>query len=101
VNTRRDYSAELVEAARAVLIEVMHVLGEYRGEIVLVGGWVPDLLLPQAEQPHVGSIDIDLALDHRRFPPSLPQVEGTAGVSRLPRRRAAVRLLPHRDRGRA
>ena len=70
VNTRRDYSAELVQAARAVLIEVMHVLGEYRGEIVLVGGWVPELLLPQARQRHVGSIDIDLALDHRRFPPS-------------------------------
>jgi hypothetical protein len=70
VNTRRDYSAELVQAARAVLIEVMHVLGEYRGEIVLVGGWVPELLLPDARQRHVGSIDIDLALDHRLFPPS-------------------------------
>jgi hypothetical protein len=70
VNTRRDYSAELVQAARTVLVEVMHVLGEYRGEIVLVGGWVPELLLPQARQRHVGSIDIDLALDHRRFPPS-------------------------------
>lgn len=70
VTTRSDYSAELVQAARAVLIEVMHVLGEYRGEIVLVGGWVPELLLPDAHQRHVGSIDIDLALDHRRFPPS-------------------------------
>ena len=70
VNTRRDYSAELVQAARAVLIEVMHVLGEYRGEIVLVGGWVPELLLPRAGHRHVGSTDIDLALDHRRFPPS-------------------------------
>jgi len=70
VNTRRDYSADLVQAARAVLVEVMHALGEYRDEIVLVGGWVPELLLPQAQQRHVGSIDIDLALDHRRFPPS-------------------------------
>lgn len=70
VTTRRDYSAKLVEAARAVLIEVMHVLGEYRGDIVLVGGWVPELLLPQATDPHVGSIDIDLALDHRHFRPS-------------------------------
>lgn len=70
VNTKRDYSAELVQAARAVLIEIMHVLGEYRGEIVLVGGWVPELLLPLAKQKHVGSIDIDLALDHRSFPPS-------------------------------
>jgi hypothetical protein len=31
--------------------------------MVLVGGWVPDLLLPDAEPAHVGSIDVDLALD--------------------------------------
>jgi hypothetical protein len=31
-------------ASRAVLVEVMNVLGAYRQEIVLVGGWVPDLL---------------------------------------------------------
>lgn len=28
-----------------------------------MGGWVPDLLLPDAEPEHVGSIDVDLALD--------------------------------------
>jgi len=28
-----------------------------------VGGWTPDLLLPDADEPHVGSIDVDLALD--------------------------------------
>jgi predicted nucleotidyltransferase len=30
---------------------------------VVVGGWVPDLLISQAEEAHVGSIDVDLALD--------------------------------------
>jgi len=64
---RRDYSAELVEAARSVLLEIMHVLGEYRDDIVVVGGWVPELLLPQADEKHIGSIDVDLALDHRRL----------------------------------
>jgi hypothetical protein len=70
VTTRRDYSAELVGAARSVLIEIMHILGEYQGQMVLIGGWVPELLFPQAKNAHVGSIDIDLALDHRRFPAS-------------------------------
>jgi hypothetical protein len=31
--------------------------------LVVVGGWVPDLLLPGAEDPRGGSIDVDLALD--------------------------------------
>ncbi len=63
--TRRDYSEEAVEAARSVMIELIHLLGEYREEIVLIGGWVPDLLFPGVDPPHTGSLDIDLALDHR------------------------------------
>ena len=65
--TRRDYTAEAVGAAKSVLIELVHLLGEYREEIVLVGGWVPELLLANPEAPHTGSMDIDLALDHRRL----------------------------------
>lgn len=63
--TRRDYNREAVEAARSVLAEVLHLLGRYREAIVLVGGWVPEFLCPSAEAAHVGSLDIDLALDHR------------------------------------
>src|SRR5262245_53093787 len=63
--TRRDYTAEAVEAARSVLIELVHLLGAYRDDLVLIGGWVPEFLLPQTSQPHVGSMDIDLALNHR------------------------------------
>jgi predicted nucleotidyltransferase len=62
---RRDYSAELAEAARSVLLEIMRVLGEYKNDIVVVGGWVPELLLSQADEKHIGSIDVDLALNHR------------------------------------
>jgi len=66
--TRRDYAEEAVRAAKSVLIELFHLLGEYRDNIVLIGGWVPELLFSsQAQEPHVGSIDIDLALDHRRI----------------------------------
>jgi tRNA nucleotidyltransferase/poly(A) polymerase len=48
------------EAARAVLIEVLNALGAMRGEIVIVGGWVPDLLYPKRN--HMGSFDVDLAV---------------------------------------
>ncbi len=42
-------------AARAVLIEVMNVLGAFGDDIVLVGGWVPELLYPG--RGHMGSLD--------------------------------------------
>ena len=62
---RTDYTAEAVAAARSVLLEVVHTLGEYRDDIVIVGGWVPELLLSGDKALHVGSIDVDLALNHR------------------------------------
>jgi hypothetical protein len=65
--TFRDYSADQVEAARSVLLELVRLLGEYRDDIVVVGGWVPQLLLPAGTPPHVGSIDVDLALNHRNL----------------------------------
>jgi hypothetical protein len=63
--TRKDYLNEAVAAARSVMIELVHLLGEYRESMVLIGGWVPELLLPNRDKPHIGSIDVDLALDHR------------------------------------
>jgi len=65
--TRKDYTAEAIKAAHSVLIELMHLLGEYRENIVLIGGWVPHILLSKEGEPHVGSIDVDLALDHRKL----------------------------------
>lgn len=65
--TQRDYTAEAVHAARSVLIELMHILGDYWENIVLIGGWVPELLLSQKENSHVGSIDVDLALNHLKL----------------------------------
>jgi hypothetical protein len=64
---RIDYTTEAVEAARSVIIELVHILGEYRNEIVLVGGWIPELLLPESRGNHIGSIDVDLALNHRQL----------------------------------
>jgi hypothetical protein len=58
-----DYTGRQVDAARRVLVDIGQVLSAFRDSIVVVGGWVPDLLLPEAEPRHVGSIDVDLALN--------------------------------------
>jgi len=65
--TRKDYNKLTVEAAKSVLLELVHLLGEYRDHIVLVGGWVPEFIVSSADNPHVGSIDVDIAIDHREI----------------------------------
>lgn len=60
---RDDYNERQVRAAHRVLVDIGQVLADFRDCLVVVGGWVPDLLLHDAEEPHVGSIDVDLALD--------------------------------------
>ena len=65
--TKPDYTDEAVAAAKSVMLELFHLLGEYRDDIVLIGGWVPALLVPGGDDPHVGSLDVDLALDHRKL----------------------------------
>jgi nucleotidyltransferase AbiEii toxin of type IV toxin-antitoxin system len=60
---REEYSKRQVEAAHRVLVDVGQVLASFADSLVVVGGWVPDLLLPDAEEEHIGSIDVDLALD--------------------------------------
>jgi len=44
----------------------MLALGEHRDKLVLVGGWTPVFLIPAPSQPHIGSVDVDLAVDHTR-----------------------------------
>lgn len=72
--TQADYSREQVEAAKSVMLELTHLLGEYRDDIVIIGGWVPELLLAG----HVGSIDVDLALNHLKL-----QEVGYATIEKL------------------
>lgn len=60
---RNDYSDRQIEAAHRVLVDLGQVLAKFEDCLVVVGGWVPDLLLADADEPHIGSIDVDLALD--------------------------------------
>lgn len=65
------YGPAITGASRSVLLELAAALRAYRDALVLVGGWVPYFLLDQHRRrgstfAHVGSIDIDLAVDPRR-----------------------------------
>jgi predicted nucleotidyltransferase len=62
-----DYEPRQVAAAKRVIVDVMQVLASFEDCLVLVGGWVPDLVIADAEDPHVGSIDVDLALDANKL----------------------------------
>ncbi len=63
VKSAADYPPDEVEAAKSVLVELVHILGEYRDNMAVVGGWVPPLLMPESTG-HVGSTDVDVALNH-------------------------------------
>ncbi|MDX2446681.1 MAG: nucleotidyl transferase AbiEii/AbiGii toxin family protein [Desulfobacterales bacterium] len=63
--TKTDYNQIAVTAAYSVLLEISRILGQYRDKMVLIGGWVPQFLFQNKNEWHSGSIDIDLALDHK------------------------------------
>lgn len=65
VKSRKNYDTIGVRAARSVLLELVRLLGEYRNDIAVVGGWVPSLLFENAVEKHIGSTDVDIALNHR------------------------------------
>jgi len=65
--TRYDYGKSEVEACLSVLVELMTILGEFRDHIVLTGGWIPYFLVEERRHEHVGSLDIDIALDFKEI----------------------------------
>jgi hypothetical protein len=69
----RRYDARTVGASRGVLVEVFSLLQQEAGHCVLVGGWAPFFLVARhkpagAEFDHIGSVDIDVALDCGEMP---------------------------------
>jgi hypothetical protein len=59
-----EYDNRTTDAVRSVLVEIGQILGSFRGKFAVIGGAVPWLLLNQDEMPHVGTLDVDLGLDH-------------------------------------
>jgi len=67
-----DYSVDITKISFSYLLELAATLREYYDSLVLIGGWVPYFILqnfgrPKVEFSHIGSIDIDLAVDPKLF----------------------------------
>ena len=60
-----DYTKGQREAAHRVLVELTNLFTQYKEEIRIVGGWVPDLMFPERE--HIGSVDVDLLINHLKL----------------------------------
>jgi hypothetical protein len=80
--SKSQYGEREVNACKSVLLELVHLLGEIKDEIVIIGGWTPAFLLPQSDIPHVGSLDIDVALNFSRIPDDTYQTILQAFMSR-------------------
>lgn len=64
---REDYSPETTKLMVSGCLHLASVLGDFYDDIVLIGGLVPFLLVDQENRPyedqHVGSRDVDIALN--------------------------------------
>jgi hypothetical protein len=63
-----DFTPALTAASRSALLELVRTLRPYSKALVLVGGWVPYLLLERNRRAgnsfaHIGSIDVDFVVD--------------------------------------
>ena len=71
---KSEYSTREIEACVIVMRDLFTYLKPYRNQIVLIGGWVPYFLLEKYISPggdydqHVGSLDIDIALNAFSIP---------------------------------
>ena len=62
LRSSQDYNEGQKAAAHRVLVELVNLFNEYRDDIRIVGGWVPDLMFP--DEGHVGSVDVDVLINH-------------------------------------
>lgn len=71
---KSEYSQREIEACVVIMRELFTYLKPYRNQIVLIGGWVPYFLLEKytpsgsEHDQHVGSLDIDIALNAFSIP---------------------------------
>jgi len=67
------YEENIVSFSKSILLEIFVLLKSYRENLVLIGGWVPYFLLEHykfqdVEFEHIGSIDVDIAIDSTGIP---------------------------------
>lgn len=58
-----DYHSRTFRAVRQTLVEIGQILGSFEGKFAVIGGAVPWLLIHAEDMEHIGTLDIDLALD--------------------------------------
>lgn len=91
--TKTTFTSNIADLSLSHLLELMIALGSYREGLVLVGGWVPYLLLKEyqptgADFKHVGSKDIDIAVN-----PKLIDERGYASILELLKQRGYEQKL--------
>lgn len=55
----------VIMATHQILLEVFKLLESFHESLILVGGWVPIMIIPEAENKHVGTFDVDLVINDR------------------------------------
>lgn len=55
----------VIKATRQILLEVFKLLENFHDSLILVGGWVPIMIIPEAEDKHVGTLDVDLVINDK------------------------------------
>jgi len=65
--TAAEYSPEYVDLVKRTCLYLATVLGDFQNDLVIVGGLVPTLLIPEESlptemPPHVGTTDLDIGL---------------------------------------
>jgi hypothetical protein len=70
--TQNTFNSDIADISYSYMLELMLALGSYSDGLILVGGWVPYLLLRHFQNEttdfkHVGSKDIDIAIDPQKI----------------------------------
>lgn len=98
-----DYSPEITKVSFSYLLELTATLREYYDSLVLIGGWAPFLILenykkPNIEFTHIGSIDIDLAIDPQLFSQGLDKyrtiIEHIERIGYVPKKDKLGNIVP-------
>lgn len=64
-STASDYNPDQLELVHSICLYISTIIGDYIDDLVIVGGLVPNLIIPQAPPPegaeaHVGTQDLDI-----------------------------------------
>jgi hypothetical protein len=60
-----DHKNIAITGVRQILLEVFKLLEDFHESLILIGGWVPIMIIPEVEDKHVGTLDVDLAINDK------------------------------------